>query len=122
MKPSSAGLGDAKVTTRDCNLVLGLYSPFKYQIKEYEGYDITKFRNYIRFMEVIEDRDYGANGSICPLFFNGASSSFSELPLPDDKEQISKVYDYINYIDGQKHKSTLFFLFNKIINKFKKNG
>ena len=73
-------------------------------------------------MEVIEDRDYGANGSICPLFFNGASSPFSELPLPDDKEQISKVYDYINYIEGQKHKSTLFFLFNKIINKFKKNG
>jgi hypothetical protein len=73
-------------------------------------------------MEVIEDRDYGANGSICPLFFNGASSSFSELPLPDNKEELTKVYDYINYVEGQRTKSTLFFIFNKIKNKFKRNG
>lgn len=95
IKPSSDGLADCKTTTRDANMVIGLYSPFKYGIKEYEGYDITKFRKKIRFMEVIEDRDYGADGNICPLYFDGAVSSFIELPRPDDTENIQKVYKFM---------------------------
>ena len=68
---SSDGLADCKTTTRDANLVLGLYSPFKYGLQEHEKYDITKFRNNIRFLYVIEDRDNGSAGQICPLFFDG---------------------------------------------------
>ena len=96
IKPSSDGLADCKTTTRDVNMVIGLYSPFKYGLTEYEGYDITKFRNHIRFMEVIEDRDYGANGSICPLYFDGAVSFFSELPKANDSINIGKVYKFID--------------------------
>lgn len=95
IKPSSDGLADCKVTTRDVNLVIGLYSPFKYGLTEYEGYDITKFKNHIRFMEVIEDRDYGSNGNICPLYFDGAISYFSELPRANDVVGISKVYKFL---------------------------
>ena len=95
LKPSSDGLADCKTTTRDANLVIGLYSPFKYGIKEYEGYDITKLRDNVRFMEVIEDRDYGANGQICPLYFDGAVSTFAELPRADDKEGMEKMYKYV---------------------------
>lgn len=109
LKPSSDGLADCKTTTRDANMVIGLYSPFKYGLKEYEGYDITKFRNNIRFMEVIEDRDYGANGQICPLYFDGAVSSFYELPRPDDKEGLQRVY---NYMASRKSKvAKAFFIF-----------
>lgn len=96
IKPSSDGLADCKTTTRDVNMVIGLYSPFKYGLTEYEGYDITKFRNHIRFMEVIEDRDYGANGSICPLYFDGAVSFFSELPRSNDSAAIGKVYKFMD--------------------------
>lgn len=95
IKPSSDGLADCKTTTRDINMVIGLYSPFKYGIQEYEGYDIMKFRNHIRFMEVIEDRDYGSNGSICPLYFDGAVSLFSELPKANDKVEMQKVYKFL---------------------------
>lgn len=95
LKPSSDGLADCKTTTRDANLVLGLYSPFKYGIKEYAGYDIMQFKNNIRFLEVIEDRDYGANGQICPLYFDGAVSTFAELPKALDAEGISKFYKLI---------------------------
>lgn len=102
LKPSSDGLADCKTTTRDANMVIGLYSPFKYGLREYEGYDITKFRNHIRFMEVIEDRDYGANGQICPLYFDGAVSTFNELPRPDDKEGLQRVY---NYMESRKNKT-----------------
>ena len=102
IKPSSDGLADCKTTTRDANMVIGLYSPFKYEIENYEHYDIRKFRNYIRFMEIVEDRDYGASGNICPLFFNGASSAFFELPRYDESTKLNEIYAYINELERAK--------------------
>ncbi len=52
-KPSLDGLGDNKATQRDANLILGLYSPFRYKVPEYQGYDITLFRDNIRFLEIL---------------------------------------------------------------------
>lgn len=95
MMPSSDGLADCKTTTRDANLVIGLYSPFKYGLREHEGYDVTKFKNNIRFLQIIEDRDNGAGGQVCPLFFDGAVSMFSELPLPSNKSEIEACLRYI---------------------------
>lgn len=120
VKPSSDGLADCKTTSRDCNMLFGLYSPFKYGIPDYEGYDIKQFKNYIRFLEVLEDRDYGANGQICPLFFNGAVSVFHELPRATDPE-MTDVYKYVNKLNTEKNTkaktSSIFLIFtNKIRN------
>ena len=112
-KPSSDGLADCKTTSRDANLVLGLYSPFKYEIKTHEGYDITKFKNYIRFLQVLEDRDYGASGQVCPLFFNGMSSTFRELPLPDSSE-LSQALRFTEHLEEVKKNG---YDFNKPKNK-----
>ena len=95
LKPTSDGLADAKTTIRDCNLALGLFSPYKHGIKNYEGYDITKFKNHIRFLEIIEDRDNGGSGQMCPLFFDGATSEFHELPLSDDEHALNRIYKYM---------------------------
>lgn len=105
IKPTSDGLADAKTTSRDANMVIGLYSPFKFGKDVYEGYDIKKFRNHIRFMEVLEDRDYGANGNICPLYFDGATSFFSELPRANDTLELNKVY---KFMEDNKMKKGLF--------------
>lgn len=92
IKPSSDGLADCKLTSRDVNMLIGLYSPFKYGFDSYEGYNIMEFKNNIRFMEILEDRDYGSGGVICPLFFDGATGDFIELPRPEEKElEIFKV-------------------------------
>ena len=101
-------------------MVIGIYSPFKYGLTEYEKYDITKFRNHIRFMEVIEDRDYGANGNICPLFFDGAVSFFKELPRPNDYNGMLKVYEALERKKQLKTpKVTLLaFMFTRINNIF----
>jgi hypothetical protein len=108
MMPSSDGLADCKTTTRDANLVLGLYSPYKYGLREYEGYDITQFKNNIRFMQVIEDRDNGAGGQICPLFFDGAVSVYRELPLPNDKNALTEYVTYANSISRKRSSPTFF--------------
>lgn len=119
LKPSSDGLADCKTTTRDINMVIGLYSPFKYGVQEYEGYDITKFRNHIRFMEVIEDRDYGSNGNICPLWFDGAVSNFAELPLPNDTVAMNRVYKFMEEHKTKRKSWISLISFSNIFNKFK---
>lgn len=104
VRPSVAGLGDSKYTSRDTNVVLGLFSPFRFALKEYEGYDISKFKDNIRFLEMIVNRD-GEMGGLCPLFFDGAVCQFEELPRPESKGEIAKVYDYLKHIRGVTAKS-----------------
>ena len=107
MRPTTDGLGDCKTTSRDANIVLGLFSPYKFKKKEYNGYDITKFEDYARFMEVLEDRDYGANGHICSMFFDGATSNFKELPKTDDTVGLEKYYNYIRQLELEKQSQPL---------------
>ena len=102
--PSAADLGDSKNTARDINLLIGLFSPYKYGITTYEGYDITRFKNNIRFLLIIEDRDNGGGGQICPLLFDGAVSNFCELPLPNNKTEIEKVLKYVENVITKKSK------------------
>lgn len=122
VRPSVAGLGDSKYTSRDSNVVLGLFSPFRFALRDYEGYDITKFKDNIRFLEMIVNRD-GEMGGLCPLFFDGAVCNFEELPLPTDKTNIDKVYRYIQTLRNTNKVMFLFGgikeKFNKLINNFK---
>nr|DAG83947.1 MAG TPA: Helicase ATPase REPLICATION [Caudoviricetes sp.] len=106
--PTSDGLADCKTTVRDIDMLIGLYSPFKYGLKEHEKYDITKFQNNIRFMQILEDRNNGGGGQVCPLYFDGAVSEFYELPLPDNKREVDKVLEYIE--DNIRKKSNPIFL------------
>ena len=106
VRPSVAGLGDTKYTSRDSNVVLGLFSPFRFALKDYEGYDISKFKDNIRFLEMIVNRD-GEMGGLCPLFFDGAICRFDELPKPNDTDNLNKVYDYLNSIRGNTAKTFL---------------
>lgn len=111
VRPSVAGLGDTKYTSRDSNVVLGLFSPFRFSLREYEGYDITKFRDNIRFLEMIVNRD-GEMGGLCPLFFDGAICQFEELPRPDDRANIQKIYNYLDLIRNNT-KNKVFFRYKK---------
>jgi len=117
MKPSAGNLGDAKTTVRDLDMLIGLYSPFKHNKKSYEGYDITKLKNYSRFMEIMDDRNYGANQNICPLFFNGASSFWSELPRADDTVAMNAVYSYIESLEKKKIEKVFFNFIKRIFKK-----
>ena len=75
------------------DIVLGLFSPARFGITEYFGYDITQLKDHIRFLEVIVNRN-GEMGGILPLWFDGAVCDFKELPKPDDKTNLDRVYQY----------------------------
>lgn len=99
LKPTLDGLGDCKLTQRDANVVLGLFSPFRHEIPTYYNYDITKFKDNIRFLEVLASRE-GGGGTICPLYFDGAVNYFKELPKPDNTTIMAGVYKILDKIRG----------------------
>lgn len=94
IRPSVAGLGDSKYISRDCNVVLGLFSPARFDLGEYLGYNCKVFKDNIRFLEMCVNRD-GEMGGIVALYFNGAVCQFEELPLPDDKQAMDRWYQWL---------------------------
>ena len=97
LMPTLDGLGTNKTTQQDFDVIFGLYSPFRHKIPEYMGYDITKLKDNIRFLEIIGGRE-GGGGTVCPLYFDGAVNYFKELPHSDNKEELNKVYEFMKNI------------------------
>lgn len=97
LKPSADGLGDCKLTGRDCDFMLGLFSPFRHEIPEYHGYDIKLMKDNIRFLEIVASRE-GGGGTMCPLYFDGAVNYFKELPLPNNEKGMKQVYEFLKTI------------------------
>lgn len=114
-RPTTAGLGDSKYTSHDANIVLGLFSPFKFGLKDYLGYPIDKFKDHFRTLEVLVNRD-GELGGIVPLFFDGAVCDWAELPRHDNTTEMGKVYAYLRALEQP---SELFFM-HHVINFIKK--
>lgn len=96
IRPSGRGLSGSTFTQRDCNLLLGLFSPFRFGIEEYYNYNIRILKDHIRFLEVCNNRE-GEVGGMTALFFDGACNMFWELPKPDDPA-INKWYEYVKQL------------------------
>lgn len=109
IRPTMAGLSDSKYTAKDCTVMLGITNPYSFEIPEYLGYNIQKLKGNARFLEVVLNRNGQSNG-ICPLYFDGATNFFSELPLPSDVTGLDKVYKYMDSL--KKRASTSFMLIN----------
>lgn len=112
VRPTITGLGDSKYTGRDCSVMLGITNPYSHEISNYLGYDISKFKGNIRFLEVVLNREGQSNG-IVALYFDGKTCTFKELPPPNDKESLEKIYKYLDKIRGKTNK--VFMFFNKLI-------
>lgn len=103
LMPTADGLGDNKTTSRDFNILLGIFSPWRFKKKMWEGYDIEIFGDNIRFLEVILNRS-GSAGGLCPLYFDGAVNFFAELPTPENKEIL---YNFLNKIRNVNNNKTM---------------
>lgn len=102
VEASTDNLADCKTTSRDCNMVIGLFNPWKFGKETFEGYDITKLRNYARFIKILEQRRGRGQNLRCPILFDAAVGECTELPRPDDREQLQQVYNYIYRIDNER--------------------
>jgi replicative DNA helicase len=97
LEPSLDGLADCKLTARDADVVIGLFAPDRYQIDNYENYDIRVFQDYFRMLLFLKTRDGEANMRTA-LFFDGMVGDFKELPKMDDALGINRYYEYIRKI------------------------
>lgn len=85
LMPNLAGLADCKDTQRDVDLALGLFSPARHEIANFKGYDVTKYGDRFRSLEILAGRE-GSGNTLCPLLFLGECSYFEELSLPNTQE------------------------------------
>lgn len=95
VKPSIAGLGDNKMISRDHHVILGLFSPERYEIEEYMGYDITRLKDNVRFLSILKTNIGQGNKEIA-LYFNGACSIYKELPRIMTEQDYQTVEMYRN--------------------------
>lgn len=93
-----------------CNVLLGIFNPFKHDLPDYKRYNITLLRDNCRFLEVILNRG-GSSGGLVALFFDGAICNWHELPRADETAELSKVYSYIQTL-GQSMQSMFLFMVN----------
>lgn len=119
VRPTIANLADSKYPSRDCNVCMGLFSPLKHDIKLYEGYDITKLKDNVRFLELLINRS-GSPGGLIALYFDGAVCNFAELPLPTDKPAIQRVYDALER--RRANIGTTLFSLGRLISKIRKKN
>lgn len=107
IRPTLAGLADSKNPGKDCTVMLGITNPYGAGKETSLGYDIKKFKGTFRCLETVLNRK-GQSNSICPLYFKGSVNYYKELPLPDNTEEMTKVYNSL------KKPSKLMMLFTKL--------
>ena len=87
LEPSLDGLANNKETQRDADLILGFFSPTRYGINSYHGYDITKLKDKFRAILFLKDRRYGLANARLFCYFDGATNVMNELPSAKDMDQ-----------------------------------
>lgn len=94
IRPTQKGLADSQDPGKDCDVMLGITSPFSWELKEYLKYDITKLRGYCKFLEIVLGRD-GESNAILGMYFDGATGYYAPLPKYDNIPELNKVYKLI---------------------------
>lgn len=84
LEPSITGLANCKETARDYMMIIGIFSPDRYKIKNYRGYNIGILGSKFISLKILKDRYYGLINSYLPLYFNGAANYFEELPIASE--------------------------------------
>lgn len=79
LTPTLKDFGDSKYTTRDANVVMALFDPSRYNLENFQNYDIRKLGNTYRNLEILANRDGEPNVNI-GLNFIGPAGTFRELP------------------------------------------
>jgi hypothetical protein len=101
LRPSADCLADNKSTSRNFNLLFGLFSPARYNIMKYpdnvpenQKFDISILNDNYRELSILLNRNGVSNASL-DLLFDGACCTFKELPLPNSEL-------YVNFKEWKK--------------------
>ncbi len=85
---------DTGNTQQDANVVLALFSPRRYEIEKFRGYDITKLKDRFRSISLLKNRD-GDSDKTIGLQFVGEVGYFQEVPKADDFARMPELYNQV---------------------------
>lgn len=88
--PSSNDFKDSGSLYEDSQVVLAVFSPFKYKLSTYRKYSIKELEQCFIGVFLLKSR-FGTSDIMIPMGFYGDSSHYLELPKPDE------IYDYDKY-------------------------
>ena len=54
LTPTLKDFGDSKYTTRDANVIMALFSPYRYNLDRFQGYNVSALGNSYRNLEILE--------------------------------------------------------------------
>ena len=97
IEPNSASLGGTKVIIRDFYILLGLFSPHKYEIEQYPysgAYNVKVLRNKLLSLLCLKNNNGECAPRLC-LNFDGKNEVITELPQVEDKEALEKLYNAV---------------------------
>ena len=97
--PTIADFKETSDTTDGANYVLALFSPMRYELNEYRGYNIRRLRNRFRSLHVLKTRD-GESDVTKGLAFLGEIGIFNELPKSEEMtdsmyHQVENIKKYV---------------------------
>lgn len=81
--PSKSGLSETKLTYNDCDVAVGIFSPYKHDIKTYRGYNVAEMGDSYRNINIFKNR-FGFQNVNIGMYFDGAVNYFKELPRADE--------------------------------------
>tara|TARA_R110000764_G_scaffold20407_8_gene52456 strand:+ start:8157 stop:9278 length:1122 start_codon:yes stop_codon:yes gene_type:complete len=96
LAPEPSDFKDTGNTYEDADLVIGLFNPFKLKISDDCGYIVdnfvsTKGYNRYRSLHVLKN-SFGIDDISIGLLFRGEMGIWTELPKPEQKADLEKIY------------------------------
>lgn len=85
--PGASDFKDSGSLYEDSSVVIALHSPHKFKLSSYRKYNIRELEQIFIGVFLLKSR-FGTSDIMIPMAFYGDSSSYKELPKPDD------IYDY----------------------------
>tara|TARA_R100001086_G_scaffold198857_1_gene115152 strand:- start:6422 stop:7480 length:1059 start_codon:yes stop_codon:yes gene_type:complete len=82
LSPTLEDFKDTGSIGEDCNVALGIFNPYKFDMKTYLGYDISQLKGNFRAVNIMKNRD-GEDWKNIGMQFIGGSGFYRELPKAD---------------------------------------
>jgi hypothetical protein len=89
--PTQDKLADAPVMGRDYRMIIGLFYPHKYDIKQELGYDIITLKESYRSIYIIKNT-FGESNKAVGTWFDGSCSLIRELPKSSEYDKMKHIY------------------------------
>lgn len=96
LSPQQTDFKDSTNPYTDADVVLGIMNPYKMDMKEYLGYDLTILKHAFRSLKIIKNRK-GRDNIAVGLYFKAEGGHFEELPPPLDLQVGLNGVSYSNY-------------------------